>query len=337
MVIIMEPDVTEAQVENVIEHLVNSGLNAHRTSERPYMVIGAVGDTTDLDVSEFEVMPGVKEAYRVSSPYRLANRVARPLGTVVKVGEVEIGGDYVQMIVGPPDVTSREEFDEIALAIASVGGRLIHGMACNVSYSPHNPKCSVEERSGWLRSAADRYGLKVVSDVNDTQELSFISEFSDMLHINSRNMNNYSLLRDVGRQDKPVVLDRALSATAEELLLSAEYVLMGGNAKVVLCECGIRTFDVGVPSTMDLVAIPVIKSLSHLPILANPSRATGRKDRVPSMGKAAIAAGADGLIIDVHPNPMSLSLGSAQSLSVSEFRDLLEQLKRVVSAVGRKM
>ena len=320
MLVVMQQGATEEQIQNVIDRLVELDFNVHRSTGVTHTVLGAVGPSADFDLAVFDVMEGVKEAHRIASPYKLASRVFQPGGSVVTVGGVSFGGDQVVVMAGPGSIESADHIERCAELVGKAGARALTGSACPA-----------------LRQAADRHGLLVVSEVADLTEIQQALEFADVLLVASRNMQNFSLLHELGKQRKPVLLKRGMAATIEELLLSAERILTGGNYNVILCERGIRTFETYTASTMDISAIPVVKKLSHLPIVADPSHATGRRDKVPAMARAAVAAGADGLLVEVHPNPDHAQVHGAQSLSPEQFTALMQQLRTIAPAVGRTL
>lgn len=335
MLVVMQQGATEQQIQAVIDRLVGLGFDVHRSTGVIHTLLGGVGGKTDFELADFEVMEGVKEAHRIVSPYKLASRGFRPEGTVVRVGNVEIGGARVVAMAGPCSVESRDQIERTAAAVAAAGASVIRGGAFKPRSSPYSFQGLGEEGLRLMREAADRNGLAVVSEVMDQTQISLIAEYADILQVGARNMQNFNLLRELGRQRKPVLLKRGISATVEELLLSAEYVLSGGNYDVILCERGIRTFETSTRNTMDISAIPTVKAISHLPIIADPSHGTGRRDRVIPMARAAIAAGADGLMIEVHPDPDHALSDGAQSLRPDQFAELMAQLRIIAHAVGR--
>ncbi len=294
-----------------------------------------MGGRDDFDLAAFEVMEGVKEAHRIVSPYKLASRSFRPDGTVVKIGGVEIGGERVVVMAGPCSVESREQIERCAEIVANAGAQVIRGGAFKPRSSPYSFQGMGEVGLALIRAAADRYGLLVVSEVMEIAQIPLLAKYADILQVGARNMQNFNLLRELGMQRKPVLLKRGIAATIEELLLSAEYVLAGGNYNVILCERGIRTFETYTRNTMDISAIPVVKKLSHLPMIADPSHGTGRRDKVAPMARAAVAAGADGLLIEVHPDPDHALSDGAQSLRPEQFNELMGQLRMIAPAVGR--
>jgi 3-deoxy-7-phosphoheptulonate synthase len=300
-----------------------------------HTVLGGVGPMGHFEPADFEVLDGVQEAHRIMSPYKLASRHFRPAGTVVKVGDVEIGADRVVVMAGPCSVESSEQIHAIAEIVARAGARVIRGGAFKPRTSPYSFQGLGEEGLQYLRQAADKHGLLVVSEVMDHTQIPMLAAYADILQVGARNMQNFNLLRELGKQPKPVLLKRGISATIEELLLSAEYILTGGNFGVILCERGIRTFEDYTRNTLDLCAIPVVKKLSHLPIIADPSHGTGRRDKVIPMARAAVAAGADGLLIEVHNDPDRALSDGAQSLREEQFSELMSQLRIIAAAVNR--
>jgi len=338
MVIVMQAGATEQQIQAVIDRMVETGFDVHRSTGILHTVLGGVGGRAgEIDLAIFEVLDGVKEAHRIASPYKLASRSFRPGGTVVQIGDVAIGGDRVVIMAGPCSVEGREQIHCTAALVARSGARVIRGGAFKPRSSPYSFQGMGEEGLRWLREAADQHGLLVVSEVMDHTQIPLLAAYADILQVGARNMQNFNLLRELGRQRKPVLLKRGIAATIEELLLSAEYILSGGNYDVILCERGIRTFETYTRNTMDISAIPVVKKLSHLPIIGDPSHGTGRRDKVPPMARAAIAAGADGLLVEVHPDPDHALSDGAQSLRPDQFEELMGQLRMIAAAVGRNL
>jgi 3-deoxy-7-phosphoheptulonate synthase len=337
MLVVMQQGATETQIQAVIDRLVTMNFTVHRSTGVVHTVLGGVGPVDDFDPAEFEVMDGVKECHRIVSPYKLASRSFRPGGTVVKVGNVEIGGGQVISMAGPCSVESGGQIERIAELVARDGARVIRGGAFKPRSSPYSFQGLGEEGLKLLRKAADRNGLLAISEVMEISQISLMSEYSDILQVGARNMQNFNLLRELGRIRKPVLLKRGIAATIEELLLSAEYIMSGGNYDVILCERGIRTFETYTRNTMDISAIPVVKKLSHLPIVADPSHGTGRRDQVLPMARAAVAAGADGLLVEVHHDPDHALSDGALSLHPAQFSELMSQLRIIAQAVGRSV
>ncbi len=337
MMIVMQEGAGEAQVQAVIDRLVDLGFDVHRSTGVRHTLLGAVGAKSDIDLGVLEVMEGVAEVIRVSAPYKLASRAWRPQGTILEIGKIKIGGPGVVIMAGPCSVETRDQIHRIADLVAEAGAQVIRGGAFKPRSSPYSFQGLGEEGLQLLREAADRNGLLVVSEVMDTSQVGLVAQYSDLLQVGARNMQNFFLLRELGKIDKPVLLKRGISATIEEWLLSAEYILSGGNYKVVLCERGIRTFESYTRNTLDISAIPVVHKLSHLPILADPSHGTGRRDKVAPMARAAVAAGADGLLIEVHHDPDRALSDGAQSLTPEQFQELMGQLRIIAPAVGRSI
>jgi 3-deoxy-7-phosphoheptulonate synthase len=337
MLVVMQQGATEEQIDAVIGRMMEMGFDVHRSTGVVHTVLGGVGGDDEFDLEIFEVMEGVKEAHRIISPYKLASRSFRPQGTVVRIGNTEIGGGRVVVLAGPASVESREQIERTASAVAAAGAKVLRGAAFQTRTSPYGAPDGIEQGLQLLREAADRHGLLVASEVMDATQIPTVAQYADILQIGARNMQNFKLLREIGRQRKPVLLKRGVAATVEEMLLSAEYILAGGNYDVILCERGIRTFETYTPNTMDISAIPVVKKLSHLPMMADPSHGTGRRDKVPAMSRAALAAGADGLLIEVHPDPDHALSDGAQSLSLDQFAELMGQLRKIAEAVGRSI
>ncbi len=338
MVVVMQEGATDEQIQKVIDRLVAMGFDVHRSTGATHTVLGAVGIRTDFDPRDVELLDGVREVVRITQPYKLASRHFRPEGTVVDLGRsVRIGGNEVIVAAGPCSVESSDQIHAIAERVSKSGAKILRGGAFKPRTSPYTFQGLGEKGLQLMRQAADKYGLFVVSEVMDPSQVSMMLNYVDVLQVGARNMQNYHLLRALGEIQKPVLLKRGMAATIEELLLSAEYILSGGNYNVVLCERGIRTFETYTRNTLDIAAIPVIKKLSHLPIFADPSNGTGRRDKVPPMARAAVAAGADGLLIEVHNDPEHALSDGAQSLYADQFAQLMAELRIIAPAVGRRI
>ena len=335
MMIVMQEGAPETQVQLVIDRLVSFGFDVHRSTGVRHTLLGAVGARGDIDVAALEVLEGVQEVLRISAPYKLASRAFRPEGTVIEIGKVKIGGPEVIMMAGPCSVESRDQINRVADVVAESGARFLRGGAFKPRSSPYSFQGLGEEGLRLMREAADRNGLLVVSEVMDQTQIGMLSKYSDMLQVGARNMQNFFLLKELGHVNKPVLLKRGISATIEELLLSAEYIMSGGNYQVILCERGIRTFESYTRNTLDISAIPVVHKLSHLPIVADPSHGTGRRDKVLPMARAAVAAGADGLLIEVHPDPSKALCDGPQSLTPAEFAAVMKSLAAIAPIVGQ--
>jgi len=338
MVIVMSEHATEDQVEKVIAALTQKGYDAHRSTGATRTVIGVVGASpTPLDPREFEIMPGVHEVVRITEPYKLAGRTFKPEDTVIRIGDVQIGGREVVMMAGPCAVESEKQLDIIASSVKRYGARILRGGAFKPRTSPYTFQGLGGEGLGHLRRVADRHGLLVITEVMDTNQVDLVAGYADILQVGARNMQNFNLLKELGRQRKPVMLKRGLSATIQEWLLSAEYIMAGGNRDVMLCERGIRTFENYTRNTMDISAIPIIKKLSHLPIVADPSHGTGLRDKVIPMARAAVAAGADGIMVEVHHEPEAALSDGPQSIYPEQFAELMAQLRIIAPAIGRTL
>ncbi len=338
MVVVMQEGASEDSIQNVINKLMDMGFDIHRSTGARHTVLGAVGAKVDFDTRNIELLEGVEEVLRITAPYKLASRHFRPEGTLVVLDHgVTIGGDEVVVMAGPCSVESAEQIDCVAASVAASGARILRGGAFKPRTSPYSFQGMGQKALELMREAADKYKLCVVSEVMDHTQIPMMSDYVDMLQVGARNMQNYNLLRELGKVPKPILLKRGISATIEELLLSAEYIMAGGNYNVVLCERGIRTFDSYLRNTLDIAAIPVIKKLSHLPIVVNPSHGTGRRDKVAPMARAALAAGADGLLIEVHSDPDKALSDGAQSLFPAQFEQLMKELRIIAPAVGRKV
>jgi len=338
MVIVLNANATEDQIEKVIAALIQKGYDAHRSTGATRTVIGVVGTgRTPLDPREFEIMHGVHEVVRITEPYKLAGRTFKPEDTVVRLGAVEIGGREIVMMAGPCAVESEKQLDIIASSVRRYGARILRGGAFKPRTSPYSFQGLGEEGLRHLRRVADRHGLLVVTEVMDTGQIDLVAEHADILQVGARNMQNFNLLKELGRQRKPVLLKRGLSATIQEWLLSAEYIMSGGNPDVILCERGIRTFENYTRNTMDISAIPIIKKLSHLPIIADPSHGTGLRDKVIPMARAAVAAGADGIMVEVHHEPEAALSDGPQSIYPEQFAELMGQLRIIAPAIGRTL
>lgn len=337
MVVVMEERASEDQIQHIIATLVDKGFDVHRSTGALRTVLGAVGGNRSFDTRLIQVMEGVQEVLRITEPYKLASRTFRPENSVVQMGDVRIGGDEVIVIAGPCSAESEEQVEAAASALSKAGAKMLRGGAFKPRSSPYSFQGLGEEGLKILRGAADRHNLKLVSEVMDIGQIALVEKYADMLQVGARNMQNYTLLRELGKTRTPVLLKRGISATIEEWLLSAEYVLSGGNSGVVLCERGIRTFEQYTRNTLDISAVPVIHKLSHLPIVVDPSHGTGLRDKVAPMARAAVAAGADGLIIEVHPNPDEALSDGAQSLFPTQFERLMAELRIIAPAIGRSI
>ena len=337
MVVVMEERASEEQVQHVIAQLVEKGFDVHRSTGQLRSVLGAVGGNRSFDTRLIEVMDGVHEVLRITEPYKLASRTFKPERSTVSFGEFRVGGDEVIVMAGPCSVETEEQIAAAAAAVKKAGAKILRGGAFKPRSSPYSFQGLGEEGLRMMRTAADAEGLKVVSEVMDVSQIELVARYADILQVGARNMQNYTLLRELGKSRTPVLLKRGIAATIEEWLLSAEYLLSGGNTDVILCERGIRTFESYTRNTLDISAIPVIQKLSHLPIIADPSHGTGLRDKVAPMARAAIAAGADGLIIEVHPDPDNALSDGAQTIFPPQFDRLMAELRIIAPAIGRSI
>ncbi|MCD7879759.1 MAG: bifunctional 3-deoxy-7-phosphoheptulonate synthase/chorismate mutase [Candidatus Gastranaerophilales bacterium] len=336
MLIVMESRATEEQTEKVIKFIKQKGFDAHVSKGEDHTVIGAVGRKV-IDKRDIELLSGVKEVIRITSPYKLVSRVFKPEDTIIELKGVKIGGGNTAMIAGPCSVESYEQVDSTAKKLAGYGVKILRGGAFKPRTSPYAFQGLGEEGLKILREVADKYDMLVTSEVMEVSQIPMFLKYVDILQVGARNMQNFNLLKSLGEIRKPVLLKRGLSAMIEELLMSAEYIMAGGNREVILCERGIRTFEHITRNTLDLSAIPVIQKISHLPIVVDPSHATGLRDKVAPMSKAAIAAGADGLIIEVHNSPDTALCDGAQSLYPEQFAELYEELKALAVVLKKKI
>jgi len=345
MVIVMKKGSGPAEIEKVIERLTAMGFDAHRSSGSERTVIGAVGgNASAIDPRELQVLPGVKEVLKISKPYKLVSRSFREEPTVIEIGDVVIGGPEVVLMAGPCGVESDEQIHIVAEHVARAGAKVLRGGAFKPRSSPYSFQGLGGEGLRYLRAAADAHGLKTISEVMESSQLELMSEYVDIFQVGARNMQNFALLKALGRQRRPVLLKRGLSATIEEWLMSAEYIMAGGNHSmaggnhsVILCERGIRTFERYSRNTFDISAFPIVKKLSHLPVIGDPSHAIGIRDKVAPLARAAVAAGADGLLIEVHHKPEEALSDGPQSLFPEQFETLVEQLRQIAPAFGRSI
>src|ERR671919_611701 len=335
MVVVMQERATDEQVQRVISQLIEMGFDVHRSTGALKTVIGAVGGNRQFDPALIEVMEGVQEVHRITEPYKLASRSFKPENTIITIGDLRIGGDEVVVMAGPCSAENEEQVEASAAAVKRAGAKVLRGGAFKPRSSPYSFQGLGEEGLRLLRAAADRHNLKLISEVMDLSQLALVQKYAHILQVGARNMQNFTLLRELGHARTPILLKRGISATIEEWLLSAEYILAGGNMSVMLCERGIRTFESYTRNTLDISAIPVVHKLSHLPILVDPSHGSGRRDMVASMARAAVAAGADGLIIEVHSDPDHALSDGAQSLFPSQFDRLMAELRIIAPAIGR--
>jgi len=337
VVVVLEKNVTQEQLENIIKHLEDYKFSVHKSTGDEQIVLGAIGVHPTFDIRKIKVLDGVAEVYRITEPFKLASRSYKNENTEIKIKDVVIGSDEVIVMAGPCSVENEEQIFKLAEIVSKAGAKILRGGAFKPRTSPYSFQGMGEEGLKLMRKAADKHGLLVITEVMETSHIDLIESYTDILQVGARNMQNFPLLRDLGKTTKPIMLKRGMSATVEELLMSAEYILASGNQEVMLCERGIRTFETYTRNTFDLSAIPVIHKRSHLPIIADPSHATGLRDKVIPMARAAVAAGADGLMVEVHHEPEKALSDGPQALLPEQFTELMEQVKAIAEVIGRKM
>ncbi len=337
MIIIMEQNAKEADVERVVRKIEQHGLQPHiyRGTER--IVIALIGDTRTMGVNGFRGMPGVENVTPILKPYKMASRKFKPEGTTVKVGDVEIGGEEVIVMAGPCAIESEEQLITIAKEVKAAGAKILRGSAFKPRTSPYDFQGLGEEGLKHMKKAKQATGMLVETEVMDTRDVAMVAEYVDILRIGARNMHNFDLLKEVGKTDKPIILKRGMSATLNELMLAAEYIMKEGNHNIIFCERGIRTFETATRNTLDISAVPVLKEETHLPVIVDPSHAAGKRSYVGPLAKAAVAAGADGLLIEVHHEPEKALCDGPQALLPRQFAELMQQLRLIAKAVGRSM
>ncbi|MFH0992317.1 MAG: 3-deoxy-7-phosphoheptulonate synthase [bacterium] len=337
MIVLLKQDASLEQSKQIKEKIASLGFHAHEIPGMQKMVIGITGSKEQLDRDLFLSMPGVQDVVLVSKPFKLVSREVKTEDSLIRVGEKTIGGNELVVIAGPCSVESREQIIELADILSSKGIRFLRGGAFKPRSSPYSFQGLKEEGLKYLREAADRFGMYIVTEVKDSETLPLVTHYADVLQVGSRNMYNFSLLEKLGGVKRAILLKRGLSATIEELLMSAEYIASSGNYNIILCERGIRSFEPYTRNTLDLNAVPLLKQLTHLPVIVDPSHGTGAWNLVPPMSKAAIAAGADGLLIEVHQNPQAALSDGFQSLKPETFFGLLDQLEKLAPFVGRSL
>ncbi len=337
MIIVLRPDATEEQVDHIVRKLKGLGLQAHISKGTERTVIGAIGDEAVLRTLPLGAIPGVENVHTILKPYKLASREFKKENTVIRVGNSDVGGRKIAVIAGPCAVENKALLVQIAEEVKKAGAGFIRGGAFKPRTSPYTFQGLGEEGLRYLAEAREQTGLPVVTEVMDPRDMDAVVKYADIVQIGARNMQNFRLLKEAGEYHKPVLLKRGISATIKEWLMSAEYIMAGGNHNVILCERGIRTYETATRNTLDLSAVPVLKQLTHLPVIVDPSHAVGKWDLVAPMAKAAVAAGADGLLIEVHPNPEEALSDGEQSLKPGVFKQLMDELRPIAKAVGREI
>lgn len=337
MMIVMKPGSTQAEIEHVIEHIRANHLTPHLSVGEDHTVIGAVGDTHAISTDVFEVLDGVESVVRISQPYKLSSRQFHPKNSVFPLDGFTVGGEEIAIIAGPCSVESRAQILETAQAVREAGAHALRGGVFKPRTSPYSFQGLGEEGLEYLAEARQQTGMPVVVEITSQTQLDVMLAHVDVLQIGARNMQNFALLSAVGKTQTPVLLKRGMSATIEELLMASEYILSGGNQRVMLCERGIRTYETATRNTTDINAVPVLKSLTHLPVILDPSHSTGHADYVAAIARAAIAAGADGLIVEVHLDPAHALSDGKQSLKPEKFAEMVRQVAQIAEVLGRKM
>jgi 3-deoxy-7-phosphoheptulonate synthase len=334
MILVLRPDATSEQLDHILQRIQELGFRPHLSKGESRTIVGVIGDETKPQSETLEALPGVEQVLRVLKPFKIASREMHPQDTVVQVGKVRIGGGHLAMIAGPCAVESPEGFDAIAKQVKAGGANILRGGAFKPRTSPYAFQGMGEKGLHILREVGNKYDLPVVTEVMDPRQVALVARHADMLQIGARNMQNFDLLKEVGQVRKPVLLKRGMSATVKDLLMSAEYILSSGNPDVVLCERGVRSFEDSTRNMLDMSAVPNVKGQSHLPIIVDPSHATGRPDLIPAMARAAVAAGADGVHVEVHDCPEKALSDGPQALLPDQYRKLMSDVRRLADAMG---
>ncbi|MDQ4074749.1 MAG: 3-deoxy-7-phosphoheptulonate synthase [Chloroflexota bacterium] len=335
MIVVMRSGVTAAQIGEVLRKIEEEGLRAHLSRGEERTIIGIIGDERPVNKQQLEALEGVERVMRVTQPFRLASRELKPEKTVIEIGDVTIGGDEVVVMAGPCSVEGYDQIVEAAHAVKAAGARILRGGAFKPRTSPYSFQGLGEEGLKLLAEAREETGLLIITEVMSPEQVDLVASYADILQVGARNMQNYALLHALGEVQKPVLLKRGISGSIKELLMCAEYILSHGNYRVMLCERGIRTYETATRNTFDLNAIPVLQQLSHLPVIADPSHGVGKWEYVGAVTRGAIAAGTDGILIEVHPDPANATSDGQQSLTPVNFARLMDECRRVAQAVGR--
>lgn len=338
MILVLRPDATPEQFDHVLQRVQEMGYTPHVSKGQHRTIVGAIGDENLPQAEEaFNCLPGVEQVLRIQKPFKLASREFHKADTVVNVGKTKVGGGHLGIIAGPCAVENFEFVDTIAGRVKAAGANILRGGAFKPRTSPYTFQGLGEQGLQILRDVGDKHGLPIVTEVMDPRQVELIGRYTDMFQIGARNMQNFDLLKEVGQTDKPVLLKRGMSATVKDLLMSAEYILASGNKQVVLCERGVRSFEDSTRNMLDLACVPNIKGLSHLPVIVDPSHATGRPDLIPSMSLASVAAGADGVHVEVHCCPEKALSDGPQALLPDQYDNLMKGLRRIADAVGKSI
>lgn len=337
MVIVIKNNATEKEISNIIAHLEDEGFKTHRSDGEQRSIIGAIGVKTNFDTRKIKMLDGVADVYRVTAPFKLASRSFKEDNSTIKIKDTIIGGNNISIIAGPCSIESEKQIFHLAKVVAESGVKILRGGAFKPRSSPYSFQGLGIEGLKLIRKAADEFGLLVITEVLQINQIDDVCKYADIIQLGARNMQNFALLKEVGKANKPVMLKRGLSATIEEWLMSAEYILSGGNEDVFLCERGIRTFENYTRNTFDLSAIPVVHERSHLPVFADPSHAVGLRDKIPPMARAAVAAGADGIMIEIHHEPEKALSDGPQALLPEQFSYLMSEMRLIASAIGRSI
>jgi 3-deoxy-7-phosphoheptulonate synthase len=336
MIIVLKPQTTTEQLDHILERIQQLGLKPHLSKGEHRTIIGVIGDENKLQAEPLQAIPGVEQVLPILKPFKLASREFEKTDSIVQVGSVRIGGGALALIAGPCAIESHEILDTIAGRVKAAGANILRGGAFKPRTSPYSFQGLGEEGLKILRTVGDKHQMPVVTEVMDPRQVEIVNRYADMFQIGARNMQNFDLLKEVGQTRRPVLLKRGMSATVKDLLMSAEYILSEGNKQVVLCERGVRSFEDSTRNMLDLSAIPNVKGQSHLPIIADPSHATGRPDLIPAMARAAVAAGADGVHVEVHSCPEKALSDGPQALLPDQFDHLMKDIRRLAEAVGKR-
>jgi len=335
VVVILKNNATDEQIKDVIKHLEDYGFKIHESRGVQKTILGAIGVKPGFDIRKIKILDGVSDVYRVTAPFKLASRNFKEDNTIIKINDVEIGGNEIILMAGPCSIESEDQIFRLAKVVAESGSKILRGGAFKPRTSPYSFQGMGEEGLQLMRAAADEYGLLMITEVMQIDQIPLIGKYTDIYQVGARNMQNFSLLKELGNTDKAVMVKRGLAAKIEDWLMSAEYVLANGNSQVMLCERGIRTFETYTRNTFDLSAIPVVHQRSHLPVVADPSHATGLRDQVAPMARAAVAAGADALMIEIHDKPEEALSDGPQALLPKDYIDLVQELKLIAQAIKR--